>query len=769
MRQIYYTFLTLLRARDSHVIKTVSLTLGLFVGVLLFAQIAFEISFDSHYKGVEQIYKIENHTYRSGDGPRYDPWLNGPATGAFVEGLPEEIECGTVFKSMGPMNMFYDDRRTQPVTTFADTAYFHTLGIDVLVGDPRELTHPDVSFVSEKYARDYLGKDSPVGKVLLYNKTFPITIKGVYKEIPENSTLRPDVIISLATPLKYEMFHWSWQGGSVFSGYLRIRPGVDPEKLEARMNHVAGQYISTDPQNEYAIRYSVKPLKNMHRENESVRRMHTILFVLAFSILFIAAMNYVLIAIASLYKRSKAIGVHKCNGASQGDIFFMFLWETILILFISCICTVLLVVTFRGIIEDILGASLLSLFTWKTLWVPVCTLLLLFLFSGILPGKIFSSVPVTQVFRRYTERKNSWKRPLLFIQFAGISFVLGLLCVTWVQYRHIINRNVGYDTEAVAFVENEQITHPEMLKNVLKSLPMVEQVSISAMDLLGGYSGDRVTEDNGEFLFTACWNIVDYDFLPTTGLILSEGRNIQVSGEMLVNEEFVRQRGWKGSAVGQPIYVYGKRAGVIVGVLKDFPTSSAYGSILPFMMASEYYYDEQRVYNVHLKPPYKESLQALNEEIERVFPRDDLEFHLYQEEIERGYAPALHFRDSVVIASVSILLISLMGLFGYVNDEIRRRSKEIAIRKVNGAHETDILSLFSYHVFRIALVSVGLGVVSSYFIGQKWLEQFADQIPISIPLYVLVVLIVNLLIHLAVIFKTWSIARENPVLSIKAE
>ncbi len=769
MRQIYYTFLTLLRGRGSHVIKTVSLTLGLFVGVLLFAQIAFEMSFDSHYKGVEQIYKIENYVYRGGDGPHYDPWLLGPATSTFVKNLPEEIECGTVCKNMGSIHMFYNDRRTQPMLTFADTAYFRTLGIEVLAGDPRELANPDVSFVSERYANDYLGKDSPVGKVLLYNKSIPITIKGVYKEIPENSTLRPDIIVSLATPLKYEIFRWSWDGGSAYSGYLRVRPDVDPERLEARMNQVASQYISTDPQNEYALRYSLKSLKNMYRKNESVRRMHTILSVLAFSILFIAAMNYVLIAISSLYKRSKAIGVHKCNGASQGDIFSMFLWETVLILFISCICTVGLVFTFREIIEDILGASLRSLFTWQTLWVPVCILFFLFLLAGVLPGKIFSSVPVTQVFRRYTEGKNSWKRPLLFIQFAGVSFVVGLLCVTWVQYQHITNRDVGYDTETVAFVENEQIAHPEMLKNVLKSLPMVEQVSISTMDLLGRYSGDWITEENGEYLFTASWNIADYDFLSTTGLVLLEGRHIQASGEMLVNEEFVRQRGWKGSAVGQPVYLYGEYAGIIVGVLKDFPTSSAYGSILPFMMASEYYYDEERVYNVRLKLPYKESLQALNEEIERIFPTDDLEFRLYQQEIEKQYDSVLRFRDSVVIASVSILLIALVGLFGYINDEIRRRSKEIAVRKVNGAQEVDILSLFSYNICWIALLSVGFGVVISYFVGQKWLEQFADQIHISIPLYVLLILVINLLIHLAVFLKARSVARENPVLSIQAE
>lgn len=135
-------------------------------------------------------------------------------------------------------------------------------------------------------------------------------------------------------------------------------------------------------------------------------------------------MNYVLISISSLARRAKAIGVHKCNGASERNIFSMFLWETGIIIMISLILVGVLVLNFREDIEYLASASIGALFTWETLWVPICVIVILFIVAGIIPGHLFSSIPVTHVFRNYTERKGGWKRTLLFLQFTGVTSVL---------------------------------------------------------------------------------------------------------------------------------------------------------------------------------------------------------------------------------------------------------------------------------------------------------------------------------------------------------
>ena len=174
--------------------------------------------------------------------------------------------------------------------------------------------------------------------------------------------------------------------------------------------------------------------------SDNVRRL-VILAVLGFSIFFVSGMNYVLAAIATIGRRAKMVGVHKCCGADAGRVMGMFLWETGLLMLAAIGCGMLLMYLFSDPIEDMLGLSRVSeVFTWQTMWVPVLTVVLLFLIAGVLPGQMFARIPVTQVFRRYTDDKRSWKRGLLFVQFLGVAFILGMLATSVNQYHDLIDR-----------------------------------------------------------------------------------------------------------------------------------------------------------------------------------------------------------------------------------------------------------------------------------------------------------------------------------------
>ena len=140
-----------------------------------------------------------------------------------------------------------------------------------------------------------------------------------------------------------------------------------------------------------------------------------------------------------------------------------------------------------------------------------------------------------------------------------------------------------------------------------------------------------------------------------------------------------------------------------------------------------------------------------------------------RQEVDNQYQEVRRFRNTVVVASVAILVIVLMGLLGFVNDEVQRRSKEIAIRKVNGAKSWDIVNLLNQNIFWIALPSIFIGIVLAYVVGNKWLEQFTDQISLSAWHFLLLLLLISLLIVGSVTGKSWHIADENPVNSIKNE
>ena len=214
-------------------------------------------------------------------------------------------------------------------------------------------------------------------------------------------------------------------------------------------------------------------------------------------------------------------------------------------------------------IEDLLSVRLSSLFTWGTLWVPLLTILVLFVLAGGIPGRLFSRIPVTQVFRRYTDGKKGWKRSLLFVQFTGVSFVLGLLLVTLLQYGHLMNRDMGIDvtglTEAESWLPKERVEH---IKDELRRQPMVEGVTVATHSVLGQYWTRGLMSNDGKRLATLNFNYCHYNYPEVMGIKIIEGTPMKKGGDLLVNEELVRLMRWTDGAVGKRV---NNVAGTVVG------------------------------------------------------------------------------------------------------------------------------------------------------------------------------------------------------------
>lgn len=487
-------------------------------------------------------------------------------------------------------------------------------------------------------------------------------------------------------------------------------------------------------------------------------------------ILFIVAMNYVLISISAMNRRAKAIGVHKCSGANTGTIFGMFLWETGVIMLSSLLLVALLLFNFREPLEDMLDVSLAGLFSWENIWAPLSVIVILFMIGGMLPGQLFARIPVTQVFRRYTEGKKGWKRPLLFVQFAGTSFIFGLLGLVLMQSHYITNKERGFDYHRVAYasgVSFDSDAESDANRSVMLSLPYVEDGACSGNLLTDGLSGEGVTTDNGQWM-SMRWVEFGKDYAPFMKLEFAEGKNMDAPGQILVNETFLKMMHWEDKPIGRQVRNGDRIAGNIVGVLKDFATSNAaYVAVQP--MYATYLDRFSGNIQLRLKEPFDDNLKRLNEDMEKLFPTRDIVFSSFHKVIDDQNSTVTDFRNAALLAAITILFVTLMGLIGYINDEIQRRSKEIAIRKVNGAEASSILRLFSKDIFWISLPAVFLGGLGAWYIGGVWIEQFVEGVDFGICGFLLIACIVLLLIIGCVVFKAWRIANENPVDSIKSE
>lgn len=782
MKQLFYTFRYLVRSRGSNLIKVVSLTLGLVVGLVLFSQVAFVLSYDKFYPDADRLYNIQRKLAMGEEFKYEGPVLNAPVPGAMKDDL-KEVEDATVITAWQSETQFLlGDKLYRETVCIADSTFFDVFGIRLIEGEKSKLGIDSHLFLSRSAAQRIFGADNPVGKTILYNKKHSVTIAGVFEDIPDNCHLSFDAVLSFKTMTQSWGMRPGWMNNDAYCGYVKLRPGVTPQEVEAQIPAMLAKYYDVKAMEEkgFSFEYYLKPIQEMHSGEPAVQRMMYILSLMAFSLLFVSAMNYVLISISSLAVRAKSVGVHKCNGASGGNIFSMFLNETLALVLIALVLSAGMILTFRSPIEALIQTPLSNLFSLDNLWVVLIVVAGLLLTAGIIPARIFSAIPVTQVFRTYTTNKRQWKRALLFVQFAGIAFMLTLLLIIVKQYTMIMDKDLGYTTENVVFTQDlGDVTGEQLarLKTEFSRMPEVVKASIATAIPIGSMNGVGISdEETGATLFSSRGMSMDKDYLETFQMQMVEGSNFAESkvdyNHAIVNETFVKKMHWEGPAVGQ-VFSLGPDKVEVVGVVKDFQIQSLRDEIPACMIYPQgeaegtWMGSSQLIIRLnHLDPQF---MAEMNKKLRTLLNNEDAYFADYRSRIDDSYKDARLFRNSILVASCIMLIITLLGLLGYTEDEIHRRSKEIAIRKVNGATAKDVLIVISKDITVTALPAILIGMGVAYKIGADWLMQFAVKTPLSADLFLVSGLTVLLVIVCCITLRAWSVANEDPVKSIKSE
>ncbi|WP_278505357.1 ABC transporter permease [Phocaeicola barnesiae] len=768
MKQIYYVIQTLIHGKGSIPFKVISLALGLGMSILLFARVAYEQSYDTCFRDYKHIYQVWSMFIMEGKSPEPQTMNMGPLAGAIFESFPKEVESATCINHyLASWPLYYGNVRFNEKKLCADSLFFQTMGIEVLNGNPvQDLQQPNVIYLSKSLAERMFGGENPIGKVISYNHERDLTVRGTYNDIPDNTTVKADAVISMPPAWAATQQNYSWEGGDSYYQYVRLRPEVDVEALNTRMEKMAEKYLPA--RDSWSYTAYVKPLRDTFREQDDVKRMYTIMMTLGLSILFITALNYALVSISSLSRRAKMVGVHKCSGASGSGIFGMFMLETCAVIILALLVMVLLLVGFRDFVEDTASTKLTNLFDGIRLWVPTATVALLLLVGGVLPGRLFAHIPVTQVFRRYTEGKKGWKRPLLFIQFAGVAFICGLMCMVMMQYHYVMSKDMGFKTKRIACTYQyfNSAEESDNAYNYFRSLPYIANVSSAYGNPLDGYSGCFINGENGEALFSARFDACMDNYYDLMGIQLKEGRLPRDNSEAVINETFVDLMKWDKEAIGHIVHTLGENI-TVCGVLKDFQINGFYAKPMPYIGFNTRRFNNEL--HFLLKEPFAENLQRLTEDAAKAFPDKTIDFTSMEESMRTIYNPVRVFRNATVVAGVVMFFIMLMGLLGYTTDEVQRRSKEIAIRKVNGAEASDILRLLGNDVLWVAIPAVIIGIALSGYVNNLWINAFTAQVSMSVAAYLGIGLAVLAVIISCVLIKAWRIANENPVKSIKSE
>lgn len=769
MNKINYVFKTLCASRASTAIKILSIGLGLTMCCFIFARVSHDNSFDDKFKNPSTLYQLwQQFTIDSKTLPK-QVQCQFPLAAACAEEIPDIVESSTVLRTFGEVEFKNGDNIVTGNMLVTDSLFFKTMGVELIEGDANAINARNVVYISDVAAKKYFGDESPMGKDL-YSGEYLLSVKGVFKSWGDETTLPADFIGSL-----YEWcsnYNMSWDGGDSWKEYLRLRKKpASREDFDRQITMVLQRHV---PPTEFvSTTASASPIRDTYAGADQVRHMTLTLYILGIAILIITALNYVLLCISSLSQRAKSIGVHKCNGAKRGTIYTMFILETAFVIVGSIVVGAFFWWLTNRFAQETVYNNFAAYLSLDRMWIVLAVIVLLFVMAALIPASIFSKVPVTQVFRRYTEKKYGWKHALLFIEFTGTALVAGILVVVMVQYNTLINKNPGYDEGNVAMVYNPSRTkvESEALKAALMGLPYVEDITKSDGYPGAGYSGEIVRDETGRELFSTRFDYVGENYIEVMGMELATGRFPKDSSEILVNEKFAelvnltpetvvgKRFGFGGSLSSQPI---------VSGVVKDFTTGTYYQEQQPYVGVNAEKYI-LNCWNIKLAAPAEESYMKLTAALPELTNGKAPYSFLFSNRKRELYKDVAEFRSLITIAAVLLMLICAIGMTGYMTDEMRRRSREIAIRKVNGATTSSVVRLICRSVLVTALPAVALGTAVAWYFSALWLDQFAVTLNGLWFKFVLSAMITLVFIMVIAVLLTTRRASANPVENLKSE
>ena len=530
------------------------------------------------------------------------------------------------------------------------------------------------------------------------------------------------------------------------------------------------------------IGFSVGPLSEHHTNDDATRRMTWILSILAAVLIGCAVMNYLLLVIGGVSRRAREMAVHKCYGAEDRHIYLKVIAESLGHLLLALAFAVLLLVAFKDTIEELVGAPLLVLLQLDNNVLMISfTCLMVLVVTGLVPGWIYTHIPVTAAFKNYSHTHRLWKLLLLGLQFASATFLIVLLMVVGRQYKLMVNDNPGYDYTNLGMVDIDGVSKEQrqLAYDELSKLSSVESITMSYVNLTQYQSGDNIylPGDDREYMNISDWYYVGDHFFDVMRIPVIAGRTFteqtDTLREVMVSRKFEEKMkqlaGWDQALGKQIICTSFDGPHTIVGVFEDVRVGSISDQdTRPSVCFYSRHPNQMHHFTIRFRS--MNGLEAANKKLrEIVTDNPDIEIVPYNQMITSLYTDAHRFRSTVMIGGLVALVIALIGLIGYLTGEMVRRQKEIAIRKVNGATIIDVLQLFIRDVLRLALPAVVVGVVGGWHVSRLWLEQFSEKTELSPVLFSLCALAVVVVILSVVSLGCYRVASSNPVDYLKNE
>jgi len=656
-------------------------------------------------------------------------------------------------------------------------SFFDVFSVEVVAGSTAKPFNALNSMViTESVAKRLYGDENPVGRQI-EEEFFSGTISAVIKDLPENSTFKAELILNSENE-DFQMSQECNDGVCIYptTHFVVLNQKTAPQQLANTLNGSVRQF------NTNVDSLAIQKLDDIYLSSLSEYDAHAkgnpkmllVFLSIAILIVLLSSINYLNYSISMQFAKLKEIGINKTNGAGLGQLISNSLIEVSLGIFISLIISIVLTIVFLPYSEFLFGKEIFVAKSNLLQLAPIfsLTVFAIILLNSLAPIYVISRFNITDFLSGGRKRsgRQFGKQAMLTFQITVSIALIAVVLLIFKQLQYVKQHDLGFDQEHLVRLDLPYLhPNPSLLKSETEKLPFVLSGSLS-----DGHPGwIRLTMGSGEkdnHFMVNCIYVSD-DYIETMGIDLLEGRNF-LPGDRnkacLMNQEAIKKYAWEN--IENKKYKYGNESGYqVIGVVNNFNVKSLHKNIEPLVIL---YDPSHRFSTLSLRLTagnVGEQLQQIGKLWKQLLPDEPMDATFYDDQFQAMYAKEEKLAKSITFFSLIAVVLTGMGILGQVFLISLRRTKEIGIRKVNGARISEILFLLNRNFVKWVVIAFIIATPIAWFAMNKWLENFAYKTELSWWIFVLAGLLALEIALLTVSWQSWKAATRNPVEALRYE